>query len=196
MIEVRRYGGKWPPDTIGIGICIGILMVTALFYGEVRIPLAMVLPVLIAGFYRGSLSVKMDKNGCEMKSLFSKSFLAWNDFQTIRVQNFSRSNRSRDCYLFSDQGIIFSTRRIRKNHSWVWVDPPVYFCITDLFCRSGFYIQFDPTEKCEWKRKIREKAPILYHVDREEFMARAEEWGLKIEGLNAPMPPELTKTKQ
>lgn len=195
MIEVRRYGGKWPPDTILLGTCMGILVVAAFFSDAIRITLVVVLPIYLTGFYRDSLSIKMDRSGCEMKSLLSKRLLQWSDFQTIRIQDFSGSNDSRDPYLYSDQGIIFSTHRIKK-HSWVWIDLPTYLWFTDSFCRSRFYIQFDPTEKCKWKEKIRNKNPILYHVDREEFMARAAEWGLKIEGLNAPMPPELTKTKQ
>lgn len=195
MIEVRRCG-KNDAGTIMFAVFMLLLVVMACLSEEVLFAALLAAPFLAIIIYRATLSIEMNKNGCEMKSLFSKKFLMWSDFQTIRFQDFSRSNCSRDCYLFSDQGIIFSTRRIRKNLSWTWMDPASYFSFTDPVCRYGFYIQFDPTEKCERKEKIHSKDPIPYHVDYEEFMARAEEWGLKIEGLNAPMPPELTKTKK
>ena len=35
-----------------------------------------------------------------------------------------------------------------------------------------------------------------YRVDRVEFMSKVEEWGLKIEGLNVPMPPEQLAAKK
>ena len=48
----------------------------------------------------------------------------------------------------------------------------------------------------EWSDGYKKSKFYPYPVKREEFMSKVEEWGLKIEGLNVPMPPEQLAAKK
>ena len=192
MIEIRR-GDK---NQYFIALTIIFAGLSLIFFSVAGIGAAIVVALLyIPLILNNSKCIKMDQKGCQIKALILRRNFAWSDFQTVRMQDFSLecSTKNQVCY-FSDEGIIFSKREIKKYP--LRLSPDDYFVIYDPFCRLGFYIQFDPSKECSERRKLKKYSSFPYHVDREEFMALAEEWGLKIEGSNAPMPAELTKTKR
>lgn len=139
--------------------------------------------VLILEMYK---TIRMDARGCDVQILFWHKFYPWSGFRTIRLLDFSKINMKLNFY---GEGILFSTRKIKKYP--FSIDPDSYLAWTDPLCRTGFYIQFPPesAEPTEY-RASPFSGDYAYRIRREEFMAKAEEWGLKIEGLNVPMPPE------
>ena len=140
----------------------------------------------------------MSKDGCLIKVFFWKRFYRWNTFKTVRLLDFGQyikgGNHGNAPYF--SEGILFCTRRIPKYP--VKVDPPTYFLLRDPLGLRSFYIQFPPESAYTTKMEfgVLEYGFYPYRVDRAEFMSRVEEWGLKIEGLNVPMPPEQLAAKK
>ena len=145
--------------------------------------------VLILEMYK---SIRMDSRGCYVQVLFWHKFYPWSGFRTIRLLDFSKINMKLNFY---GEGILFSTRKIKKYP--FSIDPDSYLALTDPLCRTGFYIQFPPesAEPAEYHR-LPLSSDYAYRIRREEFMSKVEEWGLKIEGLNVPMPPEQLAAKK
>ena len=139
----------------------------------------------------------MSKDGCLIKVFFWKRFYRWDAFETVRLLDFGQyikgGNHGNAPYF--SEGILFCTRRIPKYP--VKVDPPSYFLLRDPLGLRSFYIQFPPKEtfSAKWLG-VPVSSLYLYPVRREEFMSKVDEWGLKIEGLNVPMPPEQLAAKK
>ncbi len=137
-------------------------------------------------------SIRMDSRGCDVQIFFWHKFYPWSSFRTIRLLDFSKINMKLNFY---GEGILFSTRKIKKYP--FSIDPDSYLAWTDPLCRTGFYIQFPPesAEPAEY-HGAPFSSDYAYRIRREEFVSKVEEWGLKIEGLNVPMPPEQSAAKK
>lgn len=193
MLKVKEGTGS------GIAYCILLLlMIIPVFFNDawrivmyiVGIPLLLYIP----SFFK---ELQMSKDGCLIKVFLWKRFYRWNAFETIRLLDFGQcggSNHGNAPYF--SEGILFCTRRIPKYP--VKVDPPTYFLLRDPLGLRSFYIQFPPESAYTTKMEfgVLEYGFYPYRVDRAEFMSKVEEWGLKIEGLNVPMPPEQLAAKK
>ena len=180
---------------IGVLFCDLAFIIMAFFDDTVRIVAFVIcFPISLIAL-ECFKKIQMTKDGCLVKLLWTEKFYPWSAFQTIRLLDFRKcATKSRGGAHYSE-GILFFTKRI-KNFSFK-ADPPSFLFLHDPFCRRGFYIQFPP----EWSYKKKELGtPVSelysYRVDRAEFMSKVEEWGLKIEGLNVPMPPEQLAAKK
>ena len=192
MLKVKEGTGS------GIAYCILLLLmiIFAFFNDAWRIVMYIVgIPLLlyIPSFFK---ELQMSKDGCLIKVFLWKRFYRWNAFETIRLLDFGQcggSNHGNAPYF--SEGILFCTRRIPKYP--VKVDPPTYFLLRDPLGLRSFYIQFPPKEtfSAKWLG-VPVSSLYLYPVRREEFMSKVDEWGLKIEGLNVPMPPEQLAAKK
>ena len=139
----------------------------------------------------------MSEDGCIIKVLFWKRIYCWNAFETVRFLDFNQCSKGGHYggAPYFSEGILFCTRRIPKYP--VKVDPPTYFLLRDPQGLRSFYIQFPPESSYTKKQLgVPEYGFYQYRLDREEFMSKVEEWGLKIEGLNVPMPPEQLAAKK
>ena len=194
MLKVKEGTGS------GIAYCILLLlMIIPVFFNDawrivmyiVGIPLLLYIP----SFFK---ELQMSKDGCLIKVFFWKRFYRWNTFKTVRLLDFSQytkgGNHGNAPYF--SEGILFCTRRIPKYP--VKVDPPTYFLLRDPLGLRSFYIQFPPESAYTTKMAfgVLEYGFYPYRADRAEFMSKVEEWGLKIEGLNVPMPPEQLAAKK
>ena len=194
MLKVKEGTGS------GIAYCILLLLmiIFAFFNDAWRIVMYIVgIPLLlyIPSFFK---ELQMSKDGCLIKVFFWKRFYRWNTFKTVRLLDFSQytkgGNHGNAPYF--SEGILFCTRRIPKYP--VKVDPPTYFLLRDPLGLRSFYIQFPPESAYTTKMAfgVLEYGFYPYRADRAEFMSKVEEWGLKIEGLNVPMPPEQLAAKK
>lgn len=154
--------------------------------------------------------IQITPEGCMVKTLFFKHFYRWSELQTVRYMDFEKPAVAMDQRIIrfidtrlkplkfrsrtrSDYGvgILFSTRKLGR---YPVLDPDTYHLLHDPFCLNSFYIQLLPeSDFYEWSDGYKKSKFYPYPVKREEFMARAGEWGLKIEGLNVPMPPEANE---
>ena len=193
MLKVKEGTGS------GIAYCILLLLmiIFAFFNDAWRIVMYIVgIPLLlyIPSFFK---ELQMSKDGCLIKVFLWKRFYRWIAFETIRLLDFGQcggSNHGNAPYF--SEGILFCTRRIPKYP--VKVDPPTYFLLRDPLGLRSFYIQFPPESAYTTKMAfgVLEYGFYPYRADRAEFMSKVEEWGLKIEGLNVPMPPEQLAAKK
>ena len=195
MLKVKEGTG------CGIAYCILLLLmlIMAFFVNDMTRILIFFVEILmlplVPSFFK---EVQMSKDGCLIKVFFWKRFYRWNTFKTVRLLDFSQytkgGNHGNAPYF--SEGILFCTRRIPKYP--VKVDPPTYFLLRDPLGLRSFYIQFPPESAYTTKMEfgVLEYGFYPYRVDRAEFMSKVEEWGLKIEGLNVPMPPEQLAAKK
>ena len=194
MLKVKEGTGS------GIAYCILLLLmiIFAFFNDAWRIVMYIVgIPLLlyIPSFFK---ELQMSKDGCLIKVFLWKRFYRWNTFKTVRLLDFGQyikgGNHGNAPYF--SEGILFCTRRIPKYP--VKVDPPTYFLLRDPLGLRSFYIQFPPESAYTTKMEfgVLEYGFYPYRADRAEFMSKVEEWGLKIEGLNVPMPPEQLAAKK
>ena len=179
-------------------IIVLIMLIMAFFDFEMRIIMCVVgIPLLlyIPSFFK---EIQMSRDGCLIKVFFWKRFYRWDAFETVRLLDFGQyikgGNHGNAPYF--SEGILFCTRRIPKYP--VKVDPPTYFLLRDPLGLRSFYIQFPPESAYTTKMAfgVLEYGFYPYRADRAEFMSKVEEWGLKIEGLNVPMPPEQLAAKK
>ena len=193
MIKIQR--GDKNQIAIFLGIAFGVLCILSCFSVAFCIPTIIVTPMMLCMISYYTKSIEIDQSGCKIKTFLLKRSFAWSDFQTIRMQNFSQqySSKNQMCY-FSDRGILFSTHKIREYP--LKKSPDDYFLFHDPLSRTGFYLQFDPTAECAKRLNIKNYSSFPYRADWWEFMSMVEEWGLKIEGLNVPMPPEQLAAKK
>ena len=184
----------------GIAYCILLLLmlIMAFFVNDMTRILIYFVEILmlplVPSFFK---EVQMFKDGCLIKVFFWKRFYRWNTFKTVRLLDFSQytkgGNHGNAPYF--SEGILFYTRRIRKYP--VKLDPTSYLILHDPLGLHSFFIQFPPESSYTKKQLgVPEYGFYQYRLDREEFMSKVEEWGLKIEGLNVPMPPEQLAAKK
>ena len=194
MLKVKEGIGCGIPYSI----IVLIMLIMAFFDFEMRIIMCVVgIPLLlyIPSFFK---EIQMSRDGCHIKVFFWKRFYPWDAFETVRLLDFGQyikgGNHGNAPYF--SEGILFCTRRIPKYP--VKVDPPTYFLLRDPLGLRSFYIQFPPESAYTTKMEfgVLEYGFYPYRVDRAEFMAKVDEWGLKIEGLNVPMPPEQLAAKK
>ena len=180
----------------GLFLIILLLLVMAFLAEEGRFLALIFLPPLLLLFFSSCKRIHMDAQGCKVQILFWKRSYPWSRFQTIRFLDFSKQ-RGSSSFGVSPYcpGVIFYTKRMKK-YPCTW-DPDSFLFLHDPFCRKGFYVQFTPTNQYAASLKGAPKErPCYYPVDRETFLSYAEKWGLKIEGLNVPMPPEQLASKK
>ncbi len=193
MLKVKEGTGGGIPYSVLV-----LLMIIFAFFNDawrivmyvVGIPLLLIIP----SFFK---ELQMTEDGCLIKVFFWKRFYRWSAFETVRLLDFGQcggSNHGNAPYF--SEGILFCTRRIPKYP--VKVDPPTYFLLRDPLGLRSFYIQFPPESAYTTKMEfgVLEYGLYPYRADRAEFMSKVEEWGLKIEGLNVPMPPEQLAAKK
>lgn len=194
MLKVKEGIGCGIPYSI----IVLIMLIMAFFDFEMRIIMCVVgIPLLlyIPSFFK---EIQMSRDGCLIKVFFWKRFYRWDAFETVRLLDFGQyikgGNHGNAPYF--SEGILFCTRRILKYP--VKVDPPTYFLLRDPLGLRSFYIQFPPESAYTTKMAfgVLEYGFYPYRADRAEFMSKVEEWGLKIEGLNVPMPPEQQAAKK
>lgn len=194
MLKVKEGIGCGIPYSI----IVLIMLIMAFFDFEMRIIMCVVgIPLLlyIPSFFK---EIQMSRDGCLIKVFFWKRFYRWDAFETVRLLDFGQyikgGNHGNAPYF--SEGILFCTRRIPKYP--VKVDPPTYFLLRDPLGLRSFYIQFPPESAYTTKMAfgVLEYGFYPYRADRAEFMAKVDEWGLKIEGLNVPMPPEQLAAKK
>ena len=190
MLTVKTY----TRDAMGATVLLVVFWIIALFSEAVLFSMALATIPCILGILGRSKVIQMHSKGCVVRILFWKRFYPWDAFQTIRLLDFSRAPGAKNSHTFCE-GILFSTKKIRKYPCKI--DPETYLALHDPFCRKGFYIQFPPKEtfSAKWLG-VPVSSLYLYPVRREEFMSEVNEWGLKIEGLNVPMPPEQLAAKK
>ena len=191
MLTVKTY----TRDAMGATVLLVVFWIIALFSEAVLFSMALATIPCILGILGRSKVIQMYSKGCVVRILFWKRFYPWDVFQTIRLLDFSRAPGAKNSHTFCE-GILFSTKKIRKYPGKI--DPETYLALHDPFCRKGFYIQFPPESAYTTKMEfgVLEYGFYPYRVDRAEFMSKVEEWGLKIEGLNVPMPPEQLAAKK
>ena len=191
MLTVKTY----TRDAMGATVLLVVFWIIALFSEAVLFSMALATIPCILGILGRSKVIQMHSKGCVVRILFWKRFYPWDAFQTIRLLDFSRAPGAKNSHTFCE-GILFSTKKIRKYPGKI--DPETYLALHDPFCRKGFYIQFPPESAYTTKMAfgVLEYGFYPYRADRAEFMSKVEEWGLKIEGLNVPMPPEQLAAKK
>ena len=193
MLKVKEGTESGIPYTI----VVLIMVIVAFFDFEMRIIMCVVgIPLLlyIPSFFK---EIQMSRDGCLIKVFFWKRFYRWSDFKTVRLLDFSQCGAGghHGGVPYFSEGILCYTHRIPKYP--VKLDPPTYFLLRDPLGLQSFYIQFPPESSYTKKQfGVPESNFYQYHVKREEFMSKVEEWGLKIEGLNVPMPPEQLAAKK
>lgn len=188
MIEARGQngcGGLW-----AIVVFFSLTFFLAPNVLPITLPLALLLILVTLG---ASKRILLTAEGCMVKTLFFKRFYRWSQLQTIRYIDFEK-------YVLRSQGpdykhrgkyrtdygtaILFSTRKLGRYPN---TDPDTYLLLHDPFCLSSFYIHLLPeNDFFEWSEGYRKTAFYPYPVKREEFISRAQEWGLKIDGLTIP----------
>ncbi len=202
-----RTKGPWD-GAIGILICLIIMHIV--FFSEIeppRPPLSYVFLVIIdVPLLSSALDdckiITIDASGCTVSLFFWRRFYPWDSLQTIRFLDFSRarfagSSYGGPCYC---EGVLFSMKRIKKYPQYM--DPNTYIFLHYPFSPSCFYIQFTPTRKYVGSPLRRDdgtmpkELPCNFPVDRVTFLSCIEEWGVQVEGLNAPYPPEELETKK
>ena len=192
MLKVKEGTGGGIPYSVLV-----LLMIIFAFFNDawrivmyvVGIPLLLIIP----SFFK---ELQMTEDGCLIKVFFWKRFYRWSAFETVRLLDFGQcGGTSLSGTPYFSEGILFYTRRIRKYP--VKLDPTSYFILHDPFGLHSFYIQFPPESAYTTKELgVPDSEFYPYRVDRAEFMPKVEEWGLKIEGLNVPMPPEQLAAKK
>ena len=193
MFRVKENTGGGIP----YAIIVLIMLIWAFFDFEMRIIMCVVgIPLLlfIPSFFK---ELQMTEDGCLIKVFFWKRFYRWDAFETARLLDFGqcvRGGNHNSAPRFSE-GILCCTRRIQRYP--VKLDPTTYFALHDPLGLHSFYIQFPPESAYTTKELgVPESEFYPYRVNRAEFMSKVEEWGLKIEGLNVPMPPEQLAAKK
>ena len=193
MLKVKEGTGSGIPYAILV-----LLMIIMAFFNDawrivmyiITIPTLLLIPSLFK-------EIQMSEDGCIIKVLFWKRIYCWNALETVRFLDFNQCSKGGHYggAPYFSEGILFCTRRIPKYP--VKVDPPTYFLLRDPQGLRSFYIQFPPESSYTKKQLgVPEYGFYQYRLDREEFMSKVEEWGLKIEGLNVPMPPEQLAAKK
>ena len=193
MLKVKEGTGSGIPYAILV-----LLMIIMAFFNDawrivmyiITIPTLLLIPSLFK-------EIQMSEDSCIIKVLFWKRIYCWNAFETVRFLDFNQCSKGGHYggAPYFSEGILFYTRRIRKYP--VKLDPTSYLILHDPLGLHSFFIQFPPESSYTKKQLgVPEYGFYQYRLDREEFMSKVEEWGLKIEGLNVPMPPEQLAAKK
>lgn len=199
------------PRIVIFFILLAIIVVSYAFSGDLfendNAPTkSVVLAFLIIVYYLGcwtllhsSKTIQMGREGVHISILFCKRHYDWSRFQTIRYVDFRKCLIGQGKYppARAEEGIIFSTRVIKRYP--ILIIPGYYLLFVHPFSPSVFYIQFPPNG---YPYSIDEVGvftghyPCHFPVDKELFLSKIEEWGVKVEGINAPLPPEEEQARK
>lgn len=190
------------PSDVAIGVVVAfLLLVAVVVYSPDLWFLCMIAMPLFIHAMHDCTTITMEAQGCAVSIFGWKQFYSWDELQTIRFLDFGRQRFSgRNGQITYCEGVLFCKKRIKKYpHS---IDPDTYIFLHHPFSLSCFYIQFTPTNKYAITLfpskgdKMQKELPCFYPVDRASFLSCIEKWGVKVEGLNAPYPPEKVEQQK
>lgn len=193
MIQTR---GSIERAVMFVILAIGIVLLCISVSGFMYVILPIAIPILFIYAMHLWKTITMDEHGCTVSLFRLQRFYPWSSLKTIRFLDFGKARFSSDNYggYSYCEGVLFCTRKIKvypQNSG-----PDDYIFLHYPFSLSCFYIQFTPTKKYIGSPLRRDdgtmpkELPCTFPVDRARFLSCIEEWGVKVEGLNVPYPPE------
>ncbi len=183
-----------------LAVCLVLLCIS--ISGLMYIILPIAVPTLFIFAMHLCKTITMDEHGCTVSLFWLHRFYPWSSLETIRLLDFGQARFASDNYggYSYCEGVLFCVRKIKKYPQNI--TPDDYIFLHFPFSFRCFYIQFTPTKKYVGSPLRRDdgtmpkELPCTFPVDRVTFLSCIEEWGVQVEGLNAPYPPEELETKK